>query len=229
MGVPIKYRKSREREIRYSFTDIATGNVVQQLKLAMISGASVFSPNQSGASGVLSQADRYSHEVIKTHIENGADTDKQILHLNFDLPIERPLIIQGDTYVSLSTGMKQNSGSTAQGSIRFKPILKQIRKFKENIIKEGEFSGYGVKRDALRAPIAGDHEDILATKFNIPKTTYTKGDILRLTIEVYITITGTTQWQISIGLDPKNRTDPNSIIGTNDTISEFYLPIKTDI
>lgn len=208
----------------YSYTDIAEGTGVQKFYLAV-------SEDSSGNDYNLLTQEVYSDEIEL--IEDGGYTASanftKMQDIDFDLSaFNKPKTIGGTGYFTFSTG-ELTSCSAGQEVLYY--FIFKVRKYSgttESEIASAQSKEYGFGYEAsptIRAETA-------FFPITIPNTHFKRGDILRLTIEIWargepnVNGAGT----FTIGVDPQNRDgtyiNPSTDDPTTTTQCLFYCPFR---
>ena len=144
------------------------------------------------------------------------------LDLDFDLtPFNLPRIIKGTALINQAMHVFVGTKPSVNAYIIYK-----VRKWDGTT--ETEIASIQTET------ITGIAEKIFSIPITIPKTHFKKGEILRLSVQIYAAIgdpgTGTGGGTV-IGHDPKNRDGTYLTPSTDDTITllEFYCPFSIDL
>jgi len=197
----------------YNYTDIAEGTGVIAFN--------AFSYSLSGSTlyGLTSQTP-YSSDIEKT-ITSITTAYTKLLDLDFDLtPFNLPKTIKGKAIVTIPFKLFNADAD------------KDYSAFVKAIIKKGAVE----IASAFSSKVEISDQAISKTKvFNLPitldGTLFKKGEILRLTIELWGQREAGSGGTMTIGIDPANR-DGAIITKATDLIPtklEFYCPFKLDL
>ena len=221
MGVPQVYRKSRGEAIKsFSFNDIIDG--------AGIRTFFGFSSVTSGTTYHLGSSDALSRIIEHTYgiVENAGDVNSgtfQRIDLDFDLPaFNKSTRLRGDASVIITHFAFTGSSASLTSWFVFK-----VRKWDgstETEIASGETDHLAIG--------SGNTEKIVKTTFiKIPRTQFKKGEVLRLTVQGFVTPTNNSGSNFAFGHDPENRDGTLIVPSTDDprTITKLLFKVPFDI
>ena len=220
MAVPVKYRSGGGKVIAsYNWVDISDGT-------GMVGLNGLIMKNSSGEYEKLSTEDLHSYKIETTGTTSNAAYTK-IIDLDFDLSeFNTSKVISGTAIFELclnvvTTGAG-SSGDKVNGYVKI--IVKKWDGTTETEIANVQSGTVSSVFDD------GGNSKIIITDLDIPSTTFSKGDILRITLEGWGNAEDTKDCQITIGHDPLNRDGTYIIPSTDDptTITTFksYIPFK---
>ena len=224
MPIPIVYRKSSEAAVAsFDYTDIAEGTGV-----TMFNG---FVTEASGA--VLGYHLLKSETIYSSKIEtesssytSGSDYTSRI-NLSFDLPaFNLPKTLKGNANVLFTLWNKCVAAGTSTDAYVKVTIQKWDGTTPTDIVQ--------AMSPATNAAGAGvTVKKIMNIPLAIPMTSFKKGEILRLNLNVFAKVPASTEGQVCIGHDPLNRDGTNIVPSTDDpdTITKllFYCPFVIDL
>lgn len=203
----------RERFLAsYNYIDLARGKAIQAFY---------------GAKGItayhLSEVELYSND-IQTYHTAGNYVLTKILDLDFDVVFDVPRTIDGLANVNATMGITKIAVWVPATASTY--IIAKIRKYSgvtETDLVTATSSTHAVSGES------GTTSLVLNIDANIPSTHFKIGDTLRLTIEQWAVTTGTGNYSIGFGHDPKGR-DGSVIIGAgNPTTLDFFVPFKIEV
>jgi len=225
MPIPIVYRKSGEGSVAsYDYSDIAEGT-----------GVFHFYPWVGVDSNVLSSTNtHYSNDVVKHYDLNDTTTSTKILDVDFDVVFNLPKIIGGTAVVTLTLGYNM---TTADGGFeQFARV--RIRK-DDGVNPEVEVAtndtALFAESDTGHLTQNAPYSETFSVEIDVPKTHYRKGDILRLTIEIWGKTDATKRSWMGFGCDPADQNDDYTdltgkiIEDTDRTVLDFYVPFVLDL
>ena len=204
--------------VTYSFTDIAEGTGVQ-IFYAFTSESSTGVDQH-----LTTQSDVYS-AIVETRIVTGSvSVAEKVIDMDFDLsPFNLSQDIEG-------TGLILNtiSAGTSSGQTDTNFFIYKLRKW------DGSTETEIASVQSPSVSTAGSVVNELVTiPFTIPRTHFSKGDVLRLTCEGWTASTSTDTTIIAFGHDPRNRDGTNISPSTDDpaTITQLilHIPFRIDI
>jgi hypothetical protein len=208
----------------YDYTDIAQGRGIILFK--------AFTSNTEGTTGYhLGTEDIYSSDIEIASIDFtvGAPYTK-VLDKDFDLtPFNLPRTIKGTAIISACFCLVNSGGGS---TTRYAYLIFKIRKYSgstESEIASGQTD---------TVTYAGDSESntisLVTMPITIPQTHFKKDDVLRLTIEGWGRVDGssTQKGKLYIGTDPMNRDGDNIKPSSDDPTSitklNLYCPFRLD-
>jgi hypothetical protein len=208
----------------YDYIDIAEGRGVILFK--------AFTSNTEGTTDYhLGTEDIYSSDIetVSTDFTVGVPYTK-VLDKDFDLtPFNLPRTIKGTAIINTCFCLV-NSGGT--GTTRFAYLIFKIRKYSGST--ESEIASGQTDTVTYTGYEEGSTISLVTIPITIPQTHFKKGDVLRLTIEGWGRVDGssTQKGKLYIGTDPMNRDGaqikPSSDDPTSITKLNLYLPFKLD-
>lgn len=219
-GLPKVYRTRAERVLSsFDFVDILTGKAIQKFYL-----------------GTSKDDEFLNDQVFYSHFtglisSTGSGTFTKVLDKDFDITISKPLIVYGNFILNLGMGLKGNNTS---GQDYYFYILAKIRKYNGSTENElVEVSGATlIQLNATGNQVKTETEVIEGT---IPKTKFSVGDVLRVTIEGWAKTTGGLTGNFYFSCDPKNRSaitgwdNTNISWGETPTEAFIYIPLVIDL
>ena len=180
---PNKFKSASPILINYNYTDISDGTGIQVLY-----GATT--QQDATKTYVLSKESVYSNDITTTDTISSGTFTKE-LDLDFDLStFNISKRIKGTAVITASMKV------TASGATSYAYYLARIKK-NDTTIATGQSQTIGAT--------AGTNYETMTTKIELPTTTnFEKGDVLRVTVEVWANTTST--GSIWIAHDPMDRT-----------------------
>ena len=172
----------------YNWTDIADGTGYVTFYGGLINTDYVLSPNAF-----------YSDDV-GTKVQSNPQTATKLIEKDFDLtPFVIPKILDGYAFFNIPFGIDNTGGSSDTFDVYF-----VVRVIKYDGSTEDELvNSTGA---TLRAVVAGSNvADVAIVKADIPKTLFKKGDLLRITVEMWGVHTNASSPYWYMGHDPKGR------------------------
>lgn len=224
-NLPQVFRRSAEKIIPSSYTDIITGRGYVTFYAGdclSASGAGSASP----PTYILRTNEFYSDYGISASGGLNAlagTSNNKAWDLDFDLEIEKPILMEGEGFISVPVAF-QVDGTNGPVDVTLSGAIAKVSGGSEEIIASGVT--YKVQLAGAAAT-----QNMLAVKVDIPRTTFKIGDTLRLNIK---TSAPGNNRAIILAFDPKNRTalpDPSTQIGfgtctwTTPTILSANLPL----
>lgn len=213
MGVPIKYRKSFEPLIAsYDYTDLASGTGYN--KYYLFSAYDTANTYHLGTQVV--------HSNLIEYPEASNNTTSFVLKIDADFDLTAFVIPQ-----NLKGTALLNIGFYARGANDVDNQSYIIAKLKKNDVEIANGQGKTIG-DAVAVT-----SDITLIPIVVPLTHFKVGDILRLTIEVWIKADAGGTCYAGFGIDPRNR-DGTYIIPSTDTpstitSSNIQIPFKINL
>jgi len=211
MGVPIKYRQSRETSLtNYNYEEISDGTG----RVLYYAGAVT---DSTGEDFVLVTSPFYAKSPDSSGNDNSSPSLGIREDLDFDVELNLPRSIKGDAIITIPFGFHGNTeGITATGY-----VIAKLRKWDGT----SETEIVSVQSETNSTTSASNyHEQIYALR--LPITTvqnFKKGETLRLTIQAYAGGSGRIYWRL--GHDPMDRT-----LGTFDTTQlRAQIPFKLTV
>ncbi len=206
----------------YSYTDIAEGTGVQHFK-GCVEG------NSSGTNYFLSSAgDFYSYMIDQKKADSArSDTSAKDYDLDFNLSeFNTPRIIRGTAIINYGFGIVRTTGiGTLRGYLIFK-----VRKWDGTT--ETEIAS--AQTSNIDQNVNGTTIKSSCLLITIPETHFSKGDVLRLTMEAWIKApTNDATGAIFVSHDPLNRDgtyiNPSTDDPTSTTKLDFYCPFNLEL
>lgn len=208
MAIPIKYRTTAPAVATFSYTEIAEGTGIQ-----IFYGA--HTKQTTNNTYVLSGT-----VIASNDIQTIGATD-----VDFDTsPFNSSRTIKGTAYISVPVYVTCSAGDSTSVYI--------IAKLRHVTAAAAESEIASAQSETLLiTPVATKPKKFLV-KITVPQTHFTKGETLRLTIELTKTQAGGGSGVIGLGHDPKERTS-TEFPGTGEfavtTSLEAHIPFKLDV
>lgn len=206
----------------YNWTDIAEGTGIVKFYGFVVE-------DSTGISYKLSTNPFYSGggiDAVETEaIRTSEISFTKIIDLDFDLsPFNLPQTIKGTATINY---MHFCDGTTGGGSIGGESYI--IFKLKKNDVEIAS-----VQSDTFVIALAeGDVGEIKCVQITVPLTPFKKGDVLRITVEIWAKRVEANAPYIVFGHDPQNRDGtkikPSSDDPTSMTKFEVFIPFKLDL
>jgi len=209
------YRTATENIVTYGYNDITTGmSRVDLFAGNMCSGARVSGANHLSATGVLSNVAFYSQYPKMSLAVNNATTGVK----EFDMEFNTPRTYLGTTIIQIPV-----IGAPTGGGIANYWYNIDLRKVDASGTETSLLSG---ATDSYKIGASVTCGAILVWGGDLPETTFTKGEKLRLWVWARHTGQGGSFWLIA---DPKNRTqsDQAKPLATSQLIVQ--IPEKLDL
>jgi hypothetical protein len=214
MGVPRVYRNSGEGVIAtYNFFDIAGGSGI-----VTFYGAT----DQSG-NGILTN-NAISTDSVETAKVITSDNFTKEIDKDFDVTINKATTVDGITTINVPLTLRRTNGAPQAY------ITAKLRKYSGTTETEIASGTSATITEAIDDTY--NHDPIVLIRFDTPQTVFKRGDILRVTLEVYAKIADAANYVI-IAHDPKGRY--NTYMATpyfaspDSTQFIVNLPIKIDL
>lgn len=214
--IPILFRTTRPNSITsYDFVDIASGRGYIKYWMFATSDNSGVSYNltQNQIYSDASQQDGNDDNYICSTAEAQTNiTATKVLDMDFDLLIDRPIIIEGDAFFTGTVEQRTVSGS---GSTTGYLIVK-VRKV-NNASTESDILSVtgGTFTNGARSTL----------KLTIPRNKFKSGEKIRITVEVYVTIGAGVTKDVSFGHDPLGTAGAVDFTTAGDSESYIILPL----
>jgi hypothetical protein len=213
MPVPIVYRKSNETAVAsYDFYDIAEGSGI-----ITFNGFTSYS-NDVREYNLSSNSTVGTNDQFTTYHLAGTIGETKVMDLDFDVVFNTPKRIKGNVLVSATIGIENaNSGSR---TIYFIAKLRKVSNGVETEIANAEsynvvyINVNGVDNYLVKIPLSTIQS-------------FSKGDTLRLTIEVYA-VQSTGSSDVTIWHDPQDLVDPGASTTTPASL-KLFLPVVIDL
>ena len=191
----------------YNFIEFASGTGV----INMYAGNTV---DKKLLSNVI-----YSSDVVSTGSGHTTSVSYvKMLDIDFDVLINKPLIIEGTTAVNVPIGLKQIGNTAGAGGY----VIARLKKEDVTIVTN--------QSRVVSNPTTAQKYDMLGIDLVIPKTHYKIGDILRLTVEGWCKSGNGTNWNsVQIGNDPMNRTTGWDTTGAVSSKLTFQMPVRINL
>lgn len=206
-----------ERHITsYDYLDVAKGTAIQ-----------VWYGWKGDTNYELVENPTYSDDIETTNEHTTTSANAKRLDLDFDVEIGKPLVIEGTCIITVANGLKETHTVTASNAATY--IVAKIyrdRGGSESLL--GTATGQTI---SVNNPATQD-DRMNGLGIDVARTSFTKGDIFRLTIEVWAVSTGNVgdKWTVGIGHDPQNRDSPSGVMdATQDTTLKIAVPIRIDL
>lgn len=194
----------------YNFTDIMSGTAFQEFDIAQ-------TINNSTTSYILTSNNFKSHSIeqgVTVPINTAAYT--KLSDLDYDIEVLIPRVIKGEAIINTNIKVASVAGQPVSGYLIFK--VRKYSNSSESEIASGQSATLSLSGSGVFQQNAID--------ITIPKTSFTVGDILRLTVEVWARNTaGGNAGYIYYGVDPAERTDATYTSGES-TRTIFYCPFE---
>lgn len=214
-----KYQTQPSTIATYNYTDIAEGTGIQ-----LFYGFGYY--NQAGTLVYgLGKSTDYSETIETSSAPDDTGNYSKVIDLDFDLnAFNLPQTARGTAQVNLT----QFAGYGGYDMANY--IIARIRKWDgttETEVASGQSAGITTSSNTIKK--------VRTIRFTVPKTHYKKGDILRLTIELWAKTqsAGYINSTAAFGHDPENRDGALIIPSTDDprttTKLLFYCPFNIDI
>lgn len=190
--IPHHFLEQPPETINVSFTDFATGKGIVDFFFGTVGGANR-----------LSETAWYSDLIFKPGTVSTSGTSNQSLDEDFDVDFNKSVTIEGDALATICYAMDNDE---AGGGFEVFPIIK-IRKW-DGSTETDIVSVTGVTKTfdmGANVNLAGISSVIL----KIPKTTFKKGESLRVTVELWQKSNGTSDLETVFLCDPKGRLTHN--------------------
>jgi hypothetical protein len=213
-GVPKDYRKSPQKLVSYDFTDLLTGRAYKTYYGGR-TAQGYFATTQA------QNSDFENLTTISTQFTSGGNAKR--IDIDFDITFDIPQTIEGDLIINGTVGsVSPDSG-----------------KAKENLVVQALKNGVHVASAATLHVFVGDNQvntpasNEHAVILTMPKTRFNKGDVLKLTHEVWAQETaGGKNSKVSLAHDGGNRNDDNdatdkTIEDDDSTILKWDIPFNT--
>jgi len=224
-----KYASQGTAVATFDYTDIASGT-----GYSIFYGANAADGTISG-SYILSDNVFYSNKIT-TFAEITGGVKVKAIGMDFDVSFNMPRIIKGDMIISVPVGVGrkgEETGGTLTCNISGSVIL-------YDGTNETTLASFRSTDFAADDTVGANNYKVLSTKVPITQQHFKGGEILRVSIEGWGSIsTGVTRY-VAIGHDPKNVNDPelnlagrciyNSITSAfGPTTMEVHVPFKIDL
>jgi len=211
MPVPIVYRKSTEAALAsYNFTDIAEGTGV-------VTYYGATTNDSVGEEYVLLSQTLYSYSLsTATTITNGTGSYTKFGDYDFDLStFSLPKTIKGTCLISFGWGLGAGGNPDAY-------IIWKVRKYDGTTETDlGSVQTEGIKANATNA------EELLS--FTLTETNFAKGDILRVTCEVWGKNTGGVDYVATFAHSPKAQSVNTGGGNLTNSVLTILIPYKLDL
>ena len=198
----------------YDWTDIASGEGI-----IVFYGAS--STDNTTLTYYMIKNEIYSDTSSTAGAGTGTGTEKA-LDLDFDMSsFNSPRTVKGKLrcVVPLQIGI---TTSANKGGIAY-AILK-VRKWDGTT--ETEITSNTKSRNSLPAGSTATTFDVVSFELEVPQTNFKIGEVLRLTVEIWVTGQGANGTAVSLYHDPKNRGVTAAILTQQ---LEFQVPFKINL
>ena len=216
----LKFSTASPNIISYSYTDIAEGTGIQKFY--------GFQYTDSVATKYgLGDSDTYGGDIDVSVATGASETYHKVIDYDFDLlAFNIPQTLNGTAEVVVASFV---SGIVNQGVYKY--IVARIRKYSGAI--ESEVANATSATNYVGGNLTGKY--VQTIRIPIDREHYKRGDILRLTIEVWVKTADDTRGEGSVGIafDPENRDGTYIIPSTDDprTITKliFKCPFRLDL
>lgn len=206
MAIPSVYRRSGQPNlVTYDYADISdgTGNVTFYGSLDQSSQA------------LLTRSTPYSNLIQSGYALTTTSTWEQCLDVDFDVTINKTLLVDGTTYVNVPI-----AGAGAAGTILVQAWI-YLRKY--------DGTTETTLAQASSAVINKTSPSTMTlTQFDTPLTVFKKGEKLRLTVQVWANKSvgaGT----VYLAHDPKNRASGVGFGASDPTVLTLGLPVSLQL
>ena len=199
----------------YDYTDADEGT-----------GTIIFYPGTGTDKNILRKKAFYSNEVISSSTGPTAATKE--LDLDFDIQFNTPKTIKGQALITVPVGISMANAINITSAYVIANIIHYDGTSETNIGTNTSdtlsLDGCGVSSE--------DKSQVFCIEIDLTDKLFASGDILRINLQLYCSVNGNANaGAISIGHDPKNRTEdlPRGTGTINPTICEAHIPFKLDI
>ena len=214
MGVPRTYRSMEKNIISYNYTDIASGEGVVNFYAATTKTSTGIDYILTSDSSIYSNDEYTSGQIPK----NDDGVFRKVKDIDFDLTeFKIPRTFEGEALVEVTWGCSQSYTSDGNGVYLILKIRKWDGTTETDIISVQTETWNDDKGTELKTSLV---------PLTVPKTKFKKGEVLRLTIEIWTMLDSS----ISNGYyylrhDPKNRNGTT----TNPYILKIKMPVNIDL
>ena len=227
MPTPRLYRKSQEAAIAsYNYTDLASGSGFVNMYAGVSVDKKKLSPYEFWSDRVATGT---ANVTTTSGYELQTDTD-------FDLEFLKPQIIEGETIINVPVGYHALSDGAALGIY----VICKVRKW-DGTTETELASNTSTTLATTDSDIGTTEAAVMAIDVDIPRTHFKAGEFLRLTIEMYASVSAAATAHFFYGHDPKaryttlNETEDKFDFGTTwmtnaiSSILLFQVPFRIDI
>lgn len=208
-NLPISFAIPQEGAIAsYSFIELASGQ-----------GIATFYAGRLVDDDYIKSSTFYSDTVKTTSANMGISADAKRLDIDFDVTINKSMIIKGEGLVNVGIGVSR-SGSNNSGYIIAK-LRKYVGAVETDIITNQS-------RTHANNAASGYTYSYLGIDLAVPETKLNPGDILRLTIEVW-GAGGANPSYVAFAHDPAGRTTDWDTTGAVPSVLTLQLPVKIEL
>lgn len=207
MPVPLIYRSGTGALINYNAFEINSGTGI----IPFYAGITV-------DDDILSTIKFYSNTTYQAALTGEPGSYTKIFERDFDVLINNPLTIRGLGIVNIPLGYQ--NGGAASGNVYAVAVVRSWDGATETDIVTNQSS-------TISRAGSGLIEQMLAVDLNIPKTTFKKGEYMRLTIEVW-SQGGSNPSVAILGFDPMAR-GITYFTGSVPSILTFQVPVELEL
>lgn len=213
MPVPRVYLTAGDAIATFDFVDIASGRGVVVFDCGLV---------QSGAYTLVT--DTFFSENVTTSTTSTTGVKTKQLDIDFDTVLNLPRTVDGKILVNATMGLK--NGNVGPSVISGSVVLR-LRKFDgttETELADDESDEFG---ESLAADASTDKT--VAFEVDVDNKRIKQGETLRVTIEMNGWGGGGTARTYTLGHDPQDRNDPDSIIAdASPKTLKIQIPFKLD-
>lgn len=222
--LPSEFRKSTDFNISFDFFDLADGTGVKTMYAGQTNSNNVIG-------GVILGTQFYSSKVMYSSSANYNTTFSKKIELDFDTNINQPITLKGRTIINFSGGIQCTHGAGGEYTLSPNVIIRKVDS-NDNVTDILEVSGALLTdKDLLNTNYYYIYDAITG---DIPRTTFNKGDKIRLTCELWgkTSASGVSTTSF-IGTDPQNRQATNedelTFASTDRSDTVWLMPIEIDV
>jgi len=207
MTLPPFFRNERERVIAsFDAFDIASGTGIKN-----------FYAGDTVDTTILSDQTFYSDTIVSNTGNIGISADAKRLDIDYDVEINNPLTIVGKTVLNVPISATRTGGTTTAHVVAV--LRKESASVETDIVTN-------ISR--VLSVSLGTGYTMLAIDLDIPQTSFKRGDILRLTVELWAS-GGASPASAAFAHDPKGRTTGWDVSGAVPSTLIMQLPIKIQL
>ena len=211
MAVPIIYREGQARSIAsYNYVDLASGTGYVDFYAGKTVDTNRLSANAFWSDKVCTGT---TSVATTTGYEKQSDVD-------FDIEFVLPQTVDGKTIINVPIAFHALSDGAAIGVY----CICKVRKYDgttETDLVENQSTIIATTNSVINTTESG----IVCVDVDIPKTTFKGGETLRLTIELWGSVSAAATSNFFFGHDPKSRTTTNI---EDDTTFDFGTTYQTN-
>ena len=203
MPLRSRYQKAPSDRINFSFLDYATGTTTAQIYPCMADNAGT-----------------YDHFLLATAIDSdpayleatgNTGSDTKVTDEDYDFLVANTVTLQGKAIVSFTHWAYAFNNATCHAKIR-------IRHW------DGTTETEVASQDSPDiTAVGGTNQERIAISITLPKTTYKKGDYIRMTVELWIDSDAATTYRFY------NDPNSNDTVGGLDTDAVLLLPMLSAV